>query len=82
MVVLVIELVLEVRTVRFNVAELSHPTLLTKTFVCVPAVVKVKPFQVYGKPIGQIVIFVVELLVAFTVRLSVAELSQPPAVVI
>ncbi len=35
-------------TVRFNVANESQPVELVKVASCVPALVKVKPFQVYG----------------------------------
>jgi len=68
--------------VKFNVAELSHPTaLVNPVFVCVPAEVNVSPFHTYGKSLGQILTFVVEELVDFTVKFNVAELSHPTALV-
>ena len=59
------------------VAALSQPTLFVRCAVCVPAPVKVKPFQLNGSALGQILILVVETLVAFTVNTKVAALSQP-----
>src|SRR6478672_13233416 len=82
MVMVVLELVLEVCTIKFKVAALSHPTLLVRCFTWLPAALNVSPFQVYGRPEGQIVIVETELLAAFNVRFKVAALSQPPAVMI
>jgi surfactin synthase thioesterase subunit len=76
----ILVLVVEVEValiVKFNVAALSHPTLFVKWAVCVPPVVNVKPFQLYGKSLGQILVFVVDVDVALTVKFNVAALSQP-----
>ena len=35
-------------TVKFKIAKESHPTPLVKVSTCVPALVNVKLFQVYG----------------------------------
>ena len=37
--------VADVLTVKLSVAVLSHPALLVRIAVCVPAALKVKPFQ-------------------------------------
>jgi hypothetical protein len=69
-------------TVKFNVAELSHPTaLVNPVFVCMPVAVNVSPFHTYGKSLGQMLTLVVEELVDFTVKFNVAELSHPTALV-
>ena len=58
-------------------AALSQPTLLVRCAVCVPAAVKVKPFQLYGNALGQMLSVVVEVLVGNTVNTKVAALSHP-----
>ena len=69
-------------TVTVNVALLSQPAALVKpVLVCVPAALKVKPFQLYGNALGQIAMLLLELVTAFTVTVNVALLSQPPAFV-
>jgi hypothetical protein len=52
-------------TVKFNVAMESHPAALIKLAVYVPAALIVRPFQVYGSWLSQIVVFVVLVTVAF-----------------
>jgi hypothetical protein len=66
-------------TVRFNVANESQPVMETNVAVCEPAATKVKPFQLYGNDVGQMVIFVVEVTVGLTVKFNVANESQPVA---
>ena len=68
-------------TVNTKVAALSQPTLFVRCAVCVPAPVKVKPFQLYGSEVGQILKFVVEVLVGLTVNTKLAALSQPTLLV-
>ena len=68
-------------TVNTKVAALSQPTLLVKWAVCVPATVKVNPFQTKGNALGQILESVVEVLVGNTVNTKVAALSQPTLLV-
>jgi hypothetical protein len=63
--------------VNTKVAALSHPTLLVRCAICVPAPVKVRPFQVYGNAVGQILILVVDVIIDFTDNTKVAALSQP-----
>jgi hypothetical protein len=67
--------------VKTNVAAESHPALLVKCAVCVPAELKVKPFQVYGNDAGQRLRFVVLVETAFTVNTNVAAESQPTLLV-
>ena len=66
-------------TESINVAVLSQPAWLPpiNVFVCVPADVKIKPFQIYGNPDGHIAILFVDALIIFTVRTNIAVLSQP-----
>ncbi len=64
-------------TVKFNVATESQPTEFANVSVKVPAVVNVLPFQVYGNDDGQILVFVVLVLTALVVKISVATESQP-----
>ena len=68
-------------TVNTKVAALSQPTLLVRCAVCVPAPVKVNPFQTKGNALGQILESVVEVLVGNTVNTKVAALSQPTLLV-
>ena len=63
--------------VKFNVAALSQLALLVRCAVCEPAAVKVSPFHVYGNALGQMLRFVVEVLVGLIVKFNVAALSQP-----
>ena len=53
--------VLTALTVNTNVAKLSHPVLLDRCAVCVPAAVNVKPFQLNGNELAQMALSVVEL---------------------
>ena len=69
-------------TVNTKVAALSHPRALIKCAVCVPAALKVKLFHVYGNAEGQILKFVVDVDVAFTVNTKLAALSHPTALVV
>ena len=69
-------------TVNTNVAALSHPTALVKCAVCVPAVLKVKPFHEYGNAEGQMLKLVLDVDVAFTLNTRTAALSQPTAFVV
>ena len=69
-------------TVRTKVAELSHPAALVKYAVCVPATLKVVPFQEYGNAEGQILKLVVEVEVAFIVNTKLAALSHPTVFVV
>ena len=65
-------------TVKFNVAKLSQPWLLfNPVLVLEPAAVNVKPFQLYGNALGQILKLVVEDVVVLIVKFKVALLSQP-----
>ena len=64
-----------------SVAAESHPTLLVKCFVCEPAPLKVKPFQIYGKALGQILRLILEVLTALTAKINVAAESHPTALV-
>ena len=64
-------------TVSTKVAALSQPTPLVKWAVCVPAPVKVRPFQLYGNALGQMLILLEDVLVGNTVNTKVAALSQP-----
>ena len=64
-------------TVRFNVAMESHPPALIKLEVYVPDAFNVWPFQMYGSWLLQIVVFVVLVAVAFTVKFNVAMESHP-----
>src|SRR5258706_462799 len=59
-------------TVKFNVAIESHPAVLIKLAVYVPAALTVWPFQVYGSWLSQIVVFVVLVTAGFTVKFNVA----------
>jgi hypothetical protein len=52
--------VLAAFTVRFNVAALSQTAALVKCAVCEPAALNVKPFQLYGKALGQMLRLLVE----------------------
>ena len=64
-------------TVSTKVAALSQPTPLVKWAVCVPAPVKVRPFQLYGNALGQMLILLEDVLVGNTVNTKVAALSHP-----
>jgi plastocyanin len=65
-------------TVRFNVARESHPvTVLVRVAVWLSVVVKVRPFQVYGSSVSQMVISVVLVSVGSTVRFNIARESHP-----
>ena len=54
---------------------------MVKCAVCVPAVAKLKPFQVYGNADGQTLIVVLLAVTAFTVNTNVAVESHPTALV-
>ena len=69
-------------TVNTKLAALSHPTALVKCAVCVPAALKVKPFQIYGKADGQILKLVFDVDVALTINTKLAALSQPTEFVV
>ena len=65
-------------TDRFNVANESHPvTKLVSVAVWLPTTAKLKPFQVYGNSVSQMVISVVLVSVGSTVRFNVANESHP-----
>ena len=65
-------------TVKFNVAKESHPvTALVKIAVWLSDVVNVRPFQVYGSSVSQMVMSAVLVKVGSTVRFNVAKLSHP-----
>ena len=76
MLILVVDVVF-VLTVKFNVAALSQPTELVKCAICEPAPVNVKPFQVYGNALGQMLVLVVDVVAVLTVKFNVALLSHP-----
>src|SRR5579859_7757801 len=79
MVVLVV-LVRVADTVRLRVAIESQPATLVRLAVYVPAALMVCPFQLYGSWLLQMVVLVVLVRVAVTVRLRVAIESQPATV--
>ena len=68
-------------TIRFKVATESHPAALIKLAVYVPAALIVWPFQVYGSWLSQIVVFVMLVNVAFTIKFKVATESQPAVLI-
>ncbi len=68
-------------TVKTKVAKLSQPSAFVKVAVWLPAVEKVKPFQLYGKSFSQIVSVLLLEVFGFTVNTKVAKLSQPSAFV-
>ena len=68
-------------TVRLRVAIESHPAVLVRLAVYVPAALMVCPFQLYGNWFEQIVVLVVLVSVAVAVRFRVAIESQPAALV-
>ena len=68
-------------TVKFNVATESHPAVLVRLAVYVPAALMDCPFQLYGNWLEQIVVLVVLVSVAVTTRFSVAMESQLAALV-
>src|SRR6202166_2263046 len=68
-------------TVKFRVATESQPLALVRFAVYVPAALIVCPFQLYGSWLLQIVVFVVLVSVALTVKFNVAIESQPLALV-
>jgi len=63
-----------------RMAILSHPALLVRVEVYVPAVVYILPLNVYEVP-AQILVVVFEVDVAFTVNTNVAILSHPTLLV-
>ena len=70
-------------TVRFNVANESHPVIaLVSAAVWLSVVVNVKPFQVYGSSVSQMVMSVVLVSVGSTVRFNVARESHPVTVLV
>ena len=71
-----------VLTVKINVAAESQPLLFNKCAVCVPAVVNVNPFHKYGKPDGQVLKLVVEVVGVLMIKFKVAILSQPLALTV
>jgi hypothetical protein len=64
-------------TVKFRVATESQPLTLVRFAVYVPAALMVWPFQLYGSWLLQIVVLVVLVSVALTVKFRVATESQP-----
>ena len=68
-------------TVKFNVATESHPAVLVRLAVYVPAALMDCPFQLYGSWLAQIVVLVVLVSVGLTIRFSVATESHPVALV-
>ena len=68
-------------TVRFNVAMESQPLAAVRLAVYVPAALIVCPFQVYGNWLVQIAVLVVLVTAGLTVRFNVAMESQPLAAV-
>ena len=70
-------LVVVLFTVRFNVAIESQPVEPVVVYVYVPAALIDCPFHVYGSCVLQIAVFVVLVLTALIVTISVAMLSQP-----
>ena len=68
-------------TVRFSVATESQPATLVRFAVNVPAAFIVCPFQLYGSWFAHIVVLVVLVRVAVTVKFSVAIESQPATLV-
>jgi plastocyanin len=65
-------------TIRFNVANESQPvTALVSEAVWLSVVAKLKPFQVYGSSVSQMVMSVVLVNVGSTVRFNVASESHP-----
>src|SRR5438876_7136518 len=68
-------------TVKFSVAAVSQPPVVDDTVVLyVPAALYCWPYQVYGSCAVQIVISSVFVNKLFTVKFSVAAVSQPPVV--
>src|SRR6266404_1744853 len=68
-------------TVKFSVAAVSQPPVVDGTVVLyVPAALYSWPYQVYGSCAVQIVISSVFVISPFTVKFSVAAVSQPPVV--
>ena len=64
--------------VRFNIAVESHPTLLVYgPYVYEPPALTICVPHVYGSSVGHIDISAVLVLVALTLKVSVAALSQP-----
>src|SRR5678815_3925021 len=78
MVVLVV-LVTTGFTTRISVATESQPVALTRVSLYVPAAVMLMPFQRYGNAFAHIVVLVVLVTAALTVKLRVATESQPVA---
>src|SRR6266498_2230384 len=73
--------VIRLFTVKFNVAAVSHPPVVDGTVVLyVPAALYCCPYQVYGSCAVQIVMLSVFVIRLFTVKFSVAAVSQPPVV--
>src|SRR5437762_1006754 len=68
-------------TAKFNEAIESHPAKLIKLAVYVPAALIVWPFQVYGSWLSQTVVFVVLVIVAFTIKFNVAMESHPATLI-
>src|SRR5204863_488599 len=74
-------LVSKLFTVKFSVAAVSQPPVVDATVVLyVPAALYCWPYQVYGSCAVQIVISSVFVSKLFTVKFSVAAVSQPPVV--
>src|SRR3954463_16698328 len=68
-------------TAKFKVEIESQPAALIKVAVYVPAALIVWPFQVYGSWLLHMVVFVVLVSVAFTLRFNVAIESHPAALI-
>jgi hypothetical protein len=64
-------------TVKLSVAIESHPAALMSVVDCDPAIENVSPFHEYGRSVSQMVMLVFEVIVGFTVKLSVAIESHP-----
>jgi hypothetical protein len=65
-------------TVNIKLIIESHPLLLVRVSLNVPAVLTVLPFQLYGNWLVQMVVLVVSLSTLFTVRIKLVIESQPP----
>ena len=68
-------------TVRFRVAILSQPAALVRVSVYEPAEVILRPFQLYGSWLAQMVVVVVLVTTGLTFKFRVAILSQPAVLV-
>jgi uncharacterized membrane protein YqjE len=76
-IVVLVVLVTAALTAKFSVAMESQPVALTSVSLYVPAVVMLMPFQRYGNAFAHIVVLVVLVTAALTVKLRVATESHP-----